>query len=82
MHALCSYCCHVASSHAAAHSRYLSARYRRCDLHGNDLSAVNGVHQLKGAVIDRARLMQLAEALAAELDVTFGDDLDDPITTV
>jgi uncharacterized protein YjbI with pentapeptide repeats len=46
--------------------------YRNCDLRGNDLSAVSGVHRLKHAIIDRAQLMQLAEALAAELEVTFG----------
>lgn len=50
-------------------------RYMGCDLRGNDLSAVNGTHHLKRVVIDRAQLMQLAEALAAELDMTFGDDL-------
>ena len=51
--------------------------YRGCDLRGNDLSAVSGAHHLKRVVIDRAQLMQLAEALAVELDVTFGDDLPD-----
>jgi len=54
-------------------------RYKGCDLRDNDLSAVNGTQHLKRVVIDRAQLTQLAEALAAELDVTFGDDLDDPI---
>jgi uncharacterized protein YjbI with pentapeptide repeats len=48
--------------------------YRGCDLRGNDLSAVTGAHHLKRAVIDRAQLLQLAQALAAELDVTFGGD--------
>jgi uncharacterized protein YjbI with pentapeptide repeats len=47
--------------------------YRGCDLRGNDLSAVNGAHHLKHVVIDRSQLPQLAEALAAELEVTFGD---------
>ena len=51
--------------------------YRGCDLRGNDLSAVSGAHHLKHIVIDRAQTIQLAEALAAELDVTFGDDLPD-----
>jgi hypothetical protein len=46
-----------------------------CDLRGNDLSAMNGTHHLKRVVIERAQLMQLAEALAAELNLTFGDDL-------
>ena len=48
--------------------------YLRCDLRGNDLSAVTGAHYLKRVIIDRAQLLQLAEALAAELDVSFGDD--------
>jgi uncharacterized protein YjbI with pentapeptide repeats len=52
--------------------------YRGCDLRGNDLSAVSGAHHLKHVVIDHAQTIQLAEALAAELDVTFGDDLSDP----
>ncbi len=49
-------------------------RYGGCDLRGNDLSAVNGAHHLKRVVIDHAQLMQLAQALAAELEVTFGDE--------
>jgi uncharacterized protein YjbI with pentapeptide repeats len=49
-------------------------RYARCDLRGNDLSAAYGTYNLKRVVIDRAQLMQLAEAMAAELDVAFGDD--------
>jgi len=49
--------------------------YRGCDLRGNDLSAVIGAHHLKHVVLDHAQMIQLAEALAAELDVTFGDDL-------
>jgi uncharacterized protein YjbI with pentapeptide repeats len=52
-------------------------RYTGCDLRGNDLSAVNGVQNLKRVVIDRLQLIQLAEALAAELNVTFGDDVND-----
>jgi uncharacterized protein YjbI with pentapeptide repeats len=51
--------------------------YRGCDLRGNDLSALVGAGHLKQVVIDRAQLMQLAEALAAELDVTFGDQVPD-----
>jgi len=47
-------------------------RYLRCDLRGNDLSAVTGAHHLSRVIIDRAQLLQLAEALAAELDVSFG----------
>jgi uncharacterized protein YjbI with pentapeptide repeats len=55
-------------------------RYTGCDLRGNDLSAVSGVQHLQRIVIDRFQLMQLAEALAAELNVTFGDALNDPPT--
>jgi uncharacterized protein YjbI with pentapeptide repeats len=50
-------------------------RYRGCDLRGNDLSAVTGAQHLKRVVMDRAQTIELAAALAAELDVTFGDDL-------
>jgi uncharacterized protein YjbI with pentapeptide repeats len=52
--------------------------YRGCDLRGNDLSAVIGAHHLKHVVLDHAQVIQLAGALAAELDVTFGDDLPGP----
>lgn len=51
--------------------------YRGCDLRGNDLSAISGTRHLKKVVIDRAQTIQLAEALAAELDMTFGDDVPD-----
>jgi uncharacterized protein YjbI with pentapeptide repeats len=47
--------------------------YRGCDLRGNDLSSVTGVHHLKRVVLDRAQVLQLASALAAELEVDFGD---------
>jgi hypothetical protein len=50
-------------------------RYVGCDLRGNDLSTVNSVHHLKRAVIDRSQLLQLATALAINLDVIFGDEL-------
>jgi uncharacterized protein YjbI with pentapeptide repeats len=56
---------------------FSSGRYASCDLRDNDLSTVTGIHHLKHVVLDRAQLLQLAEALAAELKVTFGDDLDD-----
>jgi uncharacterized protein YjbI with pentapeptide repeats len=49
--------------------------YRGCDLRGNDLSAIRGVQHLSRVVIDRAQVLQLAEALAADLEVSFGDDL-------
>lgn len=52
-----------------------SGNYRGCDLRGNDLSALVGTGNLKHIIIDRAQLMRLAEALAGELDVTFGDEL-------
>jgi uncharacterized protein YjbI with pentapeptide repeats len=48
-------------------------KYAGCDLRGNNMSAVNRAYNLKRIIIDRAQLVQLAEALAAELDVTFGD---------
>lgn len=48
--------------------------YRGCDLRGNDLSAVKGAASLRRAIIDRAQTMQLGEALAAELEMTVGDD--------
>lgn len=51
-------------------------KYLGCDLRGNDLSAVRGTHHLRRVVIDRHQLIQLAEALAAQLEVTFGDELD------
>ncbi|MGW6454731.1 pentapeptide repeat-containing protein [Streptomyces sp. NPDC055078] len=52
-------------------------KYRGLDLRGNDLSHLRGLASLKRIVIDRAQTLQLAEALAAELDVAFGEDLDD-----
>jgi len=48
--------------------------YRRCDLRGNDLSVLNSTRHLRRVIIDRAQTIQLGEALAMELDVTFGDD--------
>ncbi|MEV6946003.1 hypothetical protein AB0N07_29250 [Streptomyces sp. NPDC051172] len=50
---------------------------RGLDLRGNDISQLRGLASLKQIVIDHAQTLQLAEALAAELDVTFGEDLDD-----
>jgi uncharacterized protein YjbI with pentapeptide repeats len=49
--------------------------YRGCDLCGNDLSAVTGIKNLRSVIINRYQLAQFAEAMASELDVTFGDDL-------
>jgi uncharacterized protein YjbI with pentapeptide repeats len=54
-----------------------SGVYRGCDLRGNDLSALSSTANLKNVILDRSQIMQLAEALAAELNVTFGDDIDD-----
>jgi uncharacterized protein YjbI with pentapeptide repeats len=51
--------------------------YRACDLRGNDLSAIRGVHHLKRVVIDRTQVLQLAEALAVDLEVSFGDERPD-----
>ena len=47
--------------------------YRGCDLRGNDLSAIRGAHHLKNIVLDRVQVLQLAEALVADLGVTFPD---------
>lgn len=52
-------------------------KYRGLDLRDNDLSQLCGLASLKQIVIDQAQKLQLAEALTAELDVTFGEDLDD-----
>lgn len=52
-------------------------KHRDLDLRGNDLSQLRGVASLKRVIIDRAQTVQLAEALAAELNLTYGDDLDD-----
>lgn len=51
-------------------------KYRGLDLRGNDLSQLRGLSSLQQVIIDRAQTLQLAEALTAELDVTFGEDLD------
>jgi hypothetical protein len=51
--------------------------YKGCDLRGNDLSSIHGVGALKKVVIDRVQLLQPAEALADDLDVTHGDADDD-----
>jgi uncharacterized protein YjbI with pentapeptide repeats len=51
--------------------------YRGCDLRGNDLAAIRGAHHLERVVIDRMQVLQLAEALATELEVSFGDERPD-----
>ena len=53
-------------------------RYTGCDLRDNDLSTVTGTHHLKRVVLDHAQLLQLAQALATELSVTYGDSPADP----
>ncbi|MFT2018375.1 pentapeptide repeat-containing protein [Streptomyces sp. 796.1] len=47
--------------------------YRGLDLRGNDLSRIRGLFHLQQIVIDRTQTTQLAEALAVELEVGFGD---------
>jgi uncharacterized protein YjbI with pentapeptide repeats len=47
--------------------------YQGLDLRGNDLSAIRGAHHLKRVVIDRLQVLQLAQALTADLEVSFGD---------
>jgi uncharacterized protein YjbI with pentapeptide repeats len=49
---------------------------RGLDLRGNDLSQLRGLASLKQTIIDRMQTLQLAQALAAELDVTYGEDLE------
>ncbi|MDT0320070.1 pentapeptide repeat-containing protein [Streptomyces millisiae] len=58
-------------------AEFNGGRYRGLDLRGNDLSQLRGLAVLKQVIIDRAQTPQLAEALAAELDVTYGEDVDD-----
>lgn len=55
-------------------TEFAPGTYRRCDLRGNDLSTARGVANLRSIVIDRPQTLQLAEALTADLDVTFGDE--------
>ncbi|MDP9861655.1 MULTISPECIES: pentapeptide repeat-containing protein [Streptosporangium] len=45
--------------------------YRDCDLRGNDLSGLRGVSALKKIIIDRSQLQGLAQAFAAEQEITF-----------
>ncbi|WBB63536.1 pentapeptide repeat-containing protein [Streptomyces sp. WMMC500] len=52
-------------------------KHRGLDLRGNDLAQLRGLASLKQIVIDHAQILQLAEALATELHVTFGEDPDD-----
>ncbi|MEV6972551.1 pentapeptide repeat-containing protein [Kitasatospora sp. NPDC093806] len=52
-------------------------KYQDLDLRGNDLRSVRGTANLSKVIIGRAQQGELAEALVAELDVTFADTLDD-----
>ncbi|MGC0317482.1 pentapeptide repeat-containing protein [Kitasatospora acidiphila] len=52
-------------------------KYKDLDLRGNDLTSLQGVANLTKVIIDRAQQAELAEALIAELDVTFTDALDE-----
>ncbi|MFQ6194890.1 pentapeptide repeat-containing protein [Streptomyces sp. NPDC000405] len=58
-------------------AEFEGGKYRDCDLRGNDLSTLRGTAALKKVIIERAQVAQLADALAAELEVTYGEDLDD-----
>ncbi|MEU2950911.1 pentapeptide repeat-containing protein [Streptomyces xanthochromogenes] len=49
-------------------------RYQGLDLRGNDLSNLLSAHHLSKVVIGRDQESELAAALLAELDVTFGDE--------
>ncbi|WP_405088151.1 pentapeptide repeat-containing protein [Microbispora sp. NBC_01389] len=51
--------------------------YRGCDLRGNDLSGVRGATSLTKVTIDRSQMPGLAQAVAAELGVVFGEDLNE-----
>lgn len=48
--------------------------YRGLDLRGNDLSRLRGVGSLRRIIVDRAQTLQLAEALAAELEFSYDGD--------
>lgn len=48
--------------------------YAGCDLRGNDLSSVRGVANLRRVVIDPPQGMELAAALLADLEVSFGEE--------
>ncbi|MEU1307844.1 hypothetical protein ABZ419_02955 [Streptomyces cinnamoneus] len=62
---------------AMERTEFGSGRYAGCDLRGNDLAAVRGVNSLRRGLIDRPQLLQLVQALAEDLDVAFGEDLQD-----
>ncbi|MBD0671302.1 pentapeptide repeat-containing protein [Streptomyces sp. CBMA156] len=49
--------------------------YKDLDLSDNDLSTVRGIAHLREAVISRTQQHQLTDALLAELNVTYSEDL-------
>ncbi|MCZ0975866.1 pentapeptide repeat-containing protein [Streptomyces albulus] len=57
-------------------TEFSGGKYRGLDLRNNDISQLRGISSLKQIVIDQAQTLQLAEALTAELNVTFGEDVD------
>ncbi|GGQ33444.1 pentapeptide repeat-containing protein [Streptosporangium pseudovulgare] len=44
--------------------------YRGCDLRGNDLASLRGVGALKKVIVDRSQLPGLAQAFAADLEIS------------
>ncbi|MFI5940283.1 pentapeptide repeat-containing protein [Streptomyces uncialis] len=56
------------------HADFDSGTYRGLDLRGNDLSQLRGLSSLRQVIIDQAQTLQLAEALTAELDITYGEE--------
>ncbi|MFG2147782.1 pentapeptide repeat-containing protein [Streptomyces sp. NPDC048696] len=58
-------------------TEFAKGRYKGLDLRGNDLSSLLGVARLSKVLIDRAQQFELAQALLTELDVTYGEDLDE-----
>ncbi|MFF5243543.1 pentapeptide repeat-containing protein [Streptosporangium sp. NPDC000095] len=53
-------------------AEFNDGKYRNLDLRGNDLSGIRGVSALKNIIIDRPQLQGLAEAFAAEMEITIG----------
>jgi uncharacterized protein YjbI with pentapeptide repeats len=54
-------------------TEFARGTYRGLDLRGNDVSSVRGVAHLAGIRIEHSQTLQLAEALAIDLNVSFGD---------
>ena len=51
-------------------------QYKGLDLRGTDLDTIRGAANLSGALIDITQRIQLAEALVAELDLNYPEDLE------